>query len=90
MDQFILHYDYFKDLIKCSAQRYKSLILQSSADQLRAVCNFLQLCAHKKIDTESKLVKVLKAKRTTPKKIIQLLLRNRAVVQAILCVAFKC
>ncbi len=85
----MLHYDYLKELLKSKLKKYKELILKATSDQLKAITHSVQTYANQAIIKEKRFVNLLKSKRISPKKLLQLLVKHRALVQAILCVAFQ-
>lgn len=89
MENLSLHLEYFCKLVKCNALKFKALVISSSVDQLRAIVNLLHLCADKKSGKEHKLLRLFRPKLCCAKKIKALLLKHRALVQSILCVALQ-
>lgn len=85
----MLHYSFLKQLIKSKLKKYKQLILKATGDELKAITHSIQVCANQAISKQNKLLKVIQSKTLSPKKLVHLLVKHRALVQAILCVAFQ-
>lgn len=89
MDNLMLHYDFLKLLMKSKLKSYKDLIVKATSDQLKAVTYSIHTYANKASIKEKKLLLLINSKRLNPKKLIQLLIKHRALIQSILCVAFQ-
>lgn len=89
MENIILHFPFFKKLVKSKSNEYKTLIQSSTIEQQRAILSFVQLYADKKIGKENKLLQAIKKKRQISKDTISVLLKNRVLIQSILCCALK-
>lgn len=89
MEQAILYFNYLNDVVKCNGREYKPLILTSSVDQIRAIINFVQLCADKNNATERKLLNFLHRKKLYKNKITPVLIKYRLTIQGLLCCILK-
>lgn len=85
----MIHLEYFRQLVKSTAKKYKDIIINSTLDQLRGTVELLSLCCEKKRKSERKLIKLLQCKKLCAKKISQLLIKHRVLIQSIICVALQ-